>query len=115
MIIRACPRSKTAWEIIFDFTILKGHISRCGTKRPMKYTMLQQNKDEKVAHALTRIYVRTAARPRAHGGSPVLPSACGYKGVFGSGQEAKTKKYVATKSYDLVELSFGQNINRLVS
>lgn len=98
MIIKASLKLKAAWETIFDFTILKDPISRYDTKRPTKCTMLQRNKNE-------------IAPARARGLPRALLCLRMQKGMFNSEQKAKDKKDVAIKSCNLVELSFGQNLN----
>ncbi len=80
-IIKASLRLERALGIIFDFITPRGLISHYGTKRPMKYTMLGQNKG--------------CPRPRAHGGTPVLPSTFGCEEMFGS--ERRSESYVRKK------------------
>ena len=51
------PRLGLVWEVIFDFTTSKDHISHCNTERLMKCTMLQQN-DSKDEQGVARMCAR---------------------------------------------------------
>ncbi len=61
MTIKASLKLERGFGIIFDFITPRDPISRYGTKRPTKYTMLRRNKDEGERVARTR--ARTGEPP----------------------------------------------------
>ena len=80
MTIKTSQKLESALGVIFDFITSKDFISRYGTKRPMKCTMLSRNRSNNR---------RPFARPRAHGGPPVRSSAFGSIDMLGLGQREK--------------------------